>query len=112
MWGSLPPKNLFYQVDKITYFISHSEDIFPVGLIVRDFVIICGTIKWVFGTAHLPRVPCKKNDVPALVLNNISMEKKNSFLYLGMTLDNKLTFTPHVKKARKEVFMAVGGLHT
>ena len=45
-----PPKNLFYQFDKITYFISHSEDIFRVGLIVKDSVIICETIKWVFGT--------------------------------------------------------------
>ena len=29
-----------------------------------------------------------------------------------MTLDNKLTFTPHVKKARKKAFMAVGALHS
>ena len=48
MWGSLPPKNLFCQVDNITYFISHSEDIFWVGLIVKDSVIICETIKWVW----------------------------------------------------------------
>ena len=44
-------KNLFYQVDKITYFISHSENIFRVGLIVKDSVIICEIIIWVFGTA-------------------------------------------------------------
>ena len=35
----------------MTYFISDSEDIFRVGLIVKDSVIICETIKWVFGTA-------------------------------------------------------------
>ena len=43
-------KNLFDQVDKITFFIFYCEDIARVGLIVKDSVIICETIKWVFGT--------------------------------------------------------------
>ena len=51
LWRSLLPENRFYQVHKITYFFSHSEDISRVGLIVKDSVIICETIKWVFGTA-------------------------------------------------------------
>ena len=50
MLGNLPPKDIFYQVDKMTYFISHSEDIFRVGLIMKDSVIICETIKWLSGT--------------------------------------------------------------
>ena len=46
----LTPKNLFDQVNKITLSISYCEDIVQVGLIVKDSVIICETIKWVFGT--------------------------------------------------------------
>ena len=48
---------------KITYFISHSEDTFRVGLTVEDSVIICETIKWVFGTALFGDDFCPPNTV-------------------------------------------------
>ena len=49
-YSSLPPKYLFDRVDKITFFIFYCEDIVRVSLIVKDSVIVCETIKWVFGT--------------------------------------------------------------
>ena len=50
MWGTSLLRNLFDQVDKIRFFISYCEDIILVSLIVKDYVIICEIIKWVFGT--------------------------------------------------------------
>ena len=50
MWVTLPLKNIFNQVEKITLFISYCEDIVRLGLIVKDSVIIYETIKWLFGT--------------------------------------------------------------
>ena len=50
LWGTLPPKNLFDQVDKVKFFICYCEKIVRVGLIVEDSVIICELIKCVTGT--------------------------------------------------------------
>ena len=41
---------IFYQIDKIKFFIFYCEYIVRVSLIVKDSVIIFETIKWVFDT--------------------------------------------------------------
>ena len=42
---------MFDKFEKIAFFISHSEEIFPVSFIVKDTAVICKTIKCVFYTA-------------------------------------------------------------
>uniref|UniRef100_A0A2S2Q892 Putative RNA-directed DNA polymerase n=1 Tax=Sipha flava TaxID=143950 RepID=A0A2S2Q892_9HEMI len=42
-------------------------------------------------------------DSPPVTLNNITIPKANEVKYLGLTLDKRLTWSPHIKLKRKTV---------
>ena len=53
-----------------------------------------------FGTTHHP-----KNETPPIVYNNKTVEMVDSFKYLGLFLDQRLSFHKHIAYLRKKVFV-------